>query len=222
MFMHTLKRRMTALAAVLGLSVALPLTGATPAYAAAHLSVTKSHQGDFTRGGQGTYHFVIRNTGDTAPIDTVRVTDQFPQGLTVASIVGGTSVNGAFLTCEDFLDNPARLICDGTFPANSSVTIDLLFNVAPDAPCGVVTNTVTVSAPGDGILTSASDPTRITGDTCPTGTGTGTGGGGGGGSILPVDLNGVVTLFNNINTNNNLHSPGATNTTNQNLGINAP
>ncbi|WP_445269344.1 hypothetical protein [Streptomyces sp. DSM 41634] len=72
MFMHTLKRRMTALAAVLGLSVALPLTGATPAYAAAHLSVTKSHQGDFTRGGQGTYHFVIRNTGEKRRLPHLR------------------------------------------------------------------------------------------------------------------------------------------------------
>lgn len=63
-----------------------------------------------------------------------------------------------------------------------------------------------------------SDPTPITGATCPNGNGNG----GGGGSILPVSLNGIIPMFNNISTNNNILSPGGKNQTNQNLGINAP
>ncbi|MCB5166972.1 putative Ig domain-containing protein [Streptomyces bambusae] len=36
-------------------------------------------------------------------------------------------------------------------------------------------------------------------------------GGGGGGSILPINLSGVLTMFNNIPINNNVLSPGSTN-----------
>lgn len=219
MFMHTLRRRMSALGAVLALSIALPFTGATPAHAQPLLSVTKTHVGDFVRGGQGTYHFTFTNTGD-ATTGTVRATDQYPQGLTFAAISNVDVTNGVTIDCPGILDAPTVLVCDMTFPANSSIQFDITLDVAPDAPCGIVTNTVTISEPDEGILTSASDPTRITGDTCPNGNGNGNGNGGD--SILPVNLTGVVTLFNNISTNNNLHSPGATNTTHQNLGINAP
>ncbi|WP_370413160.1 hypothetical protein [Streptomyces fradiae] len=41
--------------------------------------------------------------------------------------------------------------------------------------------------------------------------------GGGGGSILPINLSGVLPMFNNISVNNNINSPGASNTTTQNL-----
>lgn len=152
----------------------------------------------------------------------MRIADQFPQGLTFVTFDNLVAGPGVVVLCPS---NPGGtgFICDAAFDASSSLSFDVTVNVAADAPCGTVNNIVTLSGPlEEGILASASDPTRITGGTCPTGTGTGGGGGGGGGSILPVDLNGVVTLFNNINTNNNLHSPGATNTTNQNLGINAP
>ncbi|MFG2880297.1 hypothetical protein ACGFYU_35665 [Streptomyces sp. NPDC048337] len=216
MTMHTLKQRMCALGAVLGLAIGLPFaTGATPAYAEARLSVTKSHVGDFVRGGQGVYHFTIRNTGDTDPIGTVHLTDRFPQGLTLGTVNNLVSVNGAAFDCPGFFDG-TRIVCNGTFPANSYLEFDFTMNVAPDAPCGVSTNTVTLSSPEDSILTSASDATRITGDTCPNGNGNG-----GGSSILPVNLSGVLTFFNNVSTNNNLLSPKATNATNQNLGVNA-
>ncbi|WP_159026497.1 hypothetical protein [Streptomyces vietnamensis] len=48
------------------------------------------------------------------------------------------------------------------------------------------------------------------------------GGGNGSGSILPINLSGILPMFNNISINNNLKSPGATNTTTQNLGLNTP
>ncbi|WP_164721031.1 hypothetical protein [Streptomyces sp. W1SF4] len=48
------------------------------------------------------------------------------------------------------------------------------------------------------------------------------GNGGVGGPILPVNLSGVIPMFNNISTNNNINSPGARNATTQNFGLSAP
>lgn len=46
--------------------------------------------------------------------------------------------------------------------------------------------------------------------------------GGGGGSILPINLSGILPMFNNINVNNNINSPGASNTSTQKFGLNTP
>ncbi|WP_185899173.1 hypothetical protein [Streptomyces sp. WAC07061] len=48
------------------------------------------------------------------------------------------------------------------------------------------------------------------------------GNGGVGGPILPVNLSGVIPMFNNISTNNNINSPGARNATTQHFGLSAP
>ncbi|MGW7454359.1 hypothetical protein [Streptomyces sp. NPDC054787] len=202
---------MSALGAVLAMSVALPFTtGATPAYAAASLTVTKTHEGNFARGGQGVYHIEIRNVGNAETTETVRITDILPAGLTKDQLTA--QFDGTFGGCPT---NQAGFVCDIGFPVNSAFIVDLTVNVAADAPC-IVTNTVTASSTTEGILVSASDPTVITGGSCDDSDGDG------GGSVLPVNLSGVVTAFNNTSTNNNLLSPGATNATNQNLGINAP
>ncbi|MFF5447516.1 hypothetical protein [Streptomyces sp. NPDC012888] len=215
MFMHKLRRGMSALGTVLALSIALPIaTGATPAYAVAELQVTKSHEGIFMRGGQGVYHIVITNTG-TATTDSVSIVDILPEGLTLSGFTSSTNpVDPQGPSC--FLQDPG-FACSYTFPASSTLTINATVDIAANAPCGPITNEVTVDEPAENISISASDTTTITGTGCPNGDGDGDGG-----SILPVNLSGVVTLFNNINTNNNLLSPGATNTTHQNLGINAP
>ncbi|MEU7729647.1 hypothetical protein AB0B78_31090 [Streptomyces sp. NPDC040724] len=122
---------------------------------------------------------------------------------------------GLVLACGP-LNGGTGFACETHSPllAGDSYTVDLTVNIADDAPC-TVTNTATVSSINDALLNSASDPTTITGGSCDSVDG-------GGSSILPINLSGVVPLFNNISTNNNLLSPGATNTTNQNLGINAP
>ncbi|MGW1765576.1 hypothetical protein ACWCQL_16070 [Streptomyces sp. NPDC002073] len=86
--------------------------------------------------------------------------------------------------------------------------------MADDAPCSV-NNTVTVTQ-GGGATVSDSDPTTITGGDCDGGNG------GGGGSILPINLNGLITAFNNISINNNINSPHGSNTSNQAFGLNAP
>ncbi|MEV6582731.1 hypothetical protein AB0M92_31735 [Streptomyces sp. NPDC051582] len=217
--MHTLKRRMSALGAVLGLSVALPFTtGASPAYAAAQMRVTKTHEGNFVRGQQGTYHIEVTNIGDTPTLGDVDITDTLPQGLTFSSVtVNSIPPSGITGACAPV--GQTGVDCFATFDAGATLTIDIVVNIAADAPCTGVTNTVRVSRPEENIQVSASDPTTITGSTCPANEGNG---GGLIGSLLPVNLNGVLPMFNNISTNNNILSPGGSNATHQNLGINAP
>ncbi|MFD3662798.1 hypothetical protein ACFWVF_19745 [Streptomyces sp. NPDC058659] len=93
----------------------------------------------------------------------------------------------------------------GDLPAGSVHTFVFEVDVAQNAPCSL-TNTAAVSSSNLGQIDKASDPTTITGGTC-------NGGNGGGGSILPINLNGIFTMFNNISTN----SPGGTNAPNQNF-----
>ncbi|WP_328760997.1 hypothetical protein [Streptomyces sp. NBC_00272] len=215
MSMYTLRRWMSVRGGVLGLSSALLLiTGTTPAYAAASLSVTKTHEGNFARGGQGIYHIKVANSGDELIADFTLLTDTLPSGLTIETL-SVTKPVGLLLACSS-LNGGTGFTCESHSPllAGDSYTVDLTVNIATDAPC-TVTNTATVSSVDAALLDSASDPTTITGGDCNSVDG-------GSSSILPINLSGIVPLFNNISTNNNLLSPGATNATNQKLGINAP
>ncbi len=89
-----------------------------------------------------------------------------------------------------------------------SITLDVIVDIADDAPCSVV-NTVTFTALNANTA-SDSDPTPISGGDCNGGDGDG------GGSILPINLSGIIPVFNNIN------STGAANSSNQVFGLNAP
>ncbi|MER7666661.1 MULTISPECIES: hypothetical protein [unclassified Streptomyces] len=208
MAMH-LRRHVAALGTVLGLGIALPFAvGVTPAYAQAQMDITKTHTGNFTRGGEGVYRITVTNTGDET--GQTEMTDVFPQGLTFANLI--------------FVDTPVvvscslgqeQIRCNATLPAGESYTIDVILDVATDAPCSV-TNNATVSDVAGGSSDTASDPTTIPGPDC------NDDGNGGGGSILPINLNGVLPMFNNITTNNNIHSPGASNASGQVFGLNAP
>jgi hypothetical protein len=111
----------------------------------------------------------------------------------------------------------AVLLCEGaSLQPGESATVTLTVDVAEDAPCAL-TNTVRVYAPPSGPPNaSASDPTTVTGGEC------GGGDGDGGGSILPIDLSGILPMFNNISINNNIDSPGASNNSHQAFGLNAP
>ncbi|MEU9714834.1 hypothetical protein [Streptomyces sp. NPDC047976] len=207
-----LKRRKSALATALGfgltLSLALP---ATPAHAQAILSIEKSHEGNFERGGQGAYTITLSNNGDEDS-GLLEITDNLPTGLTV------TNLQGVLAPLCEVANNNTTVHCDefnvGTpFPDVPVLTVTV--NVADNAPCSVV-NTVMLTETGGGNATlSDSDQTTITGGDCDDG-------GGGGGSILPVNLNGVVTLFNNINTGGVINSPNGRNTNNQTFRLNAP
>ncbi|MFF1396839.1 hypothetical protein ACFVZD_23915 [Streptomyces sp. NPDC058287] len=343
MTMHGLRRRMAAIAMVLGLGIALPFTaGVTPAFAQAQLRITKTHEGDFPRGGQGVYTITVTNTGDETT-GTTGMDDTLPEGLTTAE--GQWEVDaGVDTECVlgQVPDGRQVLRCDAqNLPAGESFTVTVTVDVSATAPCSV-TNTAVTSDPLSGSGDEVDDPTTITGEGCdpagnpalsinkshtgsftqggtgsyaigvsnaasagpttgtvtvtdtlpagvtPTGaSGTGwgcgvsgqtvtctrsdalaagasyptitvatnvttaaactftntasvSGGGsssasdndpttvtggtcnGGGGSILPINLNGVIPMFNNISINNNIDSPGASNTTNQDFELNAP
>ncbi|WP_327187369.1 DUF7933 domain-containing protein [Streptomyces sp. NBC_01334] len=200
---------MSALCTVVGLGVALPFAlSATPAHAQPILGVDKSHAGNFARGGQGVYTITVSNSGDE-PATPLELTDNLPTGLTVADIQGDLAS-----ACEA-TNSGTTLHCDGFGLADdASTTFEVTVDVAADAPCSVA-NTVTVTQ-GGGATVSDSDQTTITGGDCDGGNG------GGGGSILPINLNGLIPMFNNITTNNNINSPGASNNSRQTYRLNAP
>ncbi|EFL19042.1 DUF11 domain-containing protein [Streptomyces sp. C] len=209
---YGLRRRLSSLVAVMGLGIAFGFATATPAHAESIMSVTKTHEGNFVRGGQGVYTITVANNGEV-PGNSGRLdlTDNLPSGLTVSDLVDGigncqVTNSGTTVECHQFF-----------FGANTVATLEVTVNVADDAPCSV-TNHVTLTETTDGNpeTFSDSDPTTITGGDCDGDNG------GGGDSILPINFNGVVTMFNNITTNNNINSPGGTNRSRQAVGVNAP
>ncbi|MFB7177442.1 hypothetical protein ACFCYI_07055 [Streptomyces sp. NPDC056257] len=211
---QSFRRRMSALGTVFGLGIALPFAlGATPAYAATQVEITKTHSGNFTRGGQGTYTITVTNAGNEESGKTF-MTDDLPAGLTfIEGLVTTNSSAGVSASCT--VRSPQQLYCEsGGLPVGAHYTIQATVDIAADAPCSV-TNPATVrETQFGGSSDSVSDPTTITGGDC--------GGNGDGGSILPINLSGVLPMFNNITTNNNVLSPGASNTSRQTFGVNAP
>ncbi|MFD3943136.1 hypothetical protein [Streptomyces sp. NPDC058579] len=208
---HTFSRRMSAVGTVLGLGLGLPFAfGVTPAYAAAQLEITKTHTGDFARGGEGVYRITVTNTGDEASSST-EMSETPPTGLQITD--SSVTDNSVGVSCS--LDQTLTCSTDA-IPASGGYTVVVTVSVAADAPCSV-TNTATVRDETSGASDSASDPTTVTGGDCDD-----DGGNGSLLSILPVNLNGVLPMFNNISTNNNINSPGASNTTGQKFSLTAP
>ncbi|MFJ8104280.1 hypothetical protein [Streptomyces sp. NPDC096132] len=211
MAVHMLKRRLT----VLGLGIALPFAaGVTPAHAQAQLTITKTHVGNFPRGGQGVYRVTVTNSGiePTSALGS-QMTDILPDGLTiVSSVVISTSPDDVMANCTAF-PNLNRTDCfAASLAPGASYTAQITVDVAADAPC-TVTNQASVIDLGTGIGDTVSDPTDIPGPDCD-------GGNGAGGSL--VDLNGLIPMYNNITTNNNINSPGAANVSNQDFSVEAP
>ncbi|ROQ93847.1 putative repeat protein (TIGR01451 family) [Streptomyces sp. 2132.2] len=184
-------------------------------HAQAQLTITKTHVGDFTRGGQGVYRITVTNSGDQpTSAEGTRMTDSYPAGLQVVGLTQIAFPDGTFLGCNTDTA-PNRTDCTtGAMPPGSSYTVEATVDVASDAPC-TVTNTASVTDLGDFRAgATASDLTNIPGGSCNSGNG--------GGSILPVNLSGILPMFNNITTNNNILSPGGANTSNQRFGLNTP
>ncbi|MFJ4278973.1 hypothetical protein [Streptomyces massasporeus] len=203
--MRRLGRKLAALATVLGTGVVLPLAaGATPAHAAPQLDVAKIGSGEFVRGELATYRFQVTNRSSIDPTTgTVTLTDTLPEGLTVNNTLGHFSwscdATTGSITCTN--DTVVQ-------PFQSYPILELVVRVAEDAPC-TLTNSVTVSG-GGSPAASSTDVTTLSGADCDNGNG-----GGGLGSILPVNLDGVISFFNNISLNKNEDSPGARNTSRQ-------
>jgi len=116
------------------------------------LKITKTHQGNFTKGQtNATYTVTVTNpVASTGPTKgTVTVTDTIPSGLTLVSMAG------AGWTCTANSCNRSDALAVGkAYPA-----ITVTVNVSATAPASV-TNTVTVSG-GDSPAASASNPTTI-------------------------------------------------------------
>ncbi|MFD0354340.1 hypothetical protein ACFVHW_11460 [Streptomyces sp. NPDC127110] len=208
--LHRLRRRFSALATVLGLGIALPFAvGATPAYAEARLEITKTHNGDFPRGGVGTYRITVSNSGDEPTSDSVRMTDFLPEGLTVAEVRLLQAPPG--VQCEFTRFVGTSVTCDGLGPLGprQGYVVEITVNVADDAPC-TITNTARAFTSLD--FVAANDPTTIPGPGCDTANG------GDGASILPISLSGLLPIYNN--TGSNVLSPGATTGSNQTSRVN--
>ncbi|MFF5444912.1 hypothetical protein [Streptomyces sp. NPDC012888] len=207
------KRRMASISAAVALALGPIALSASPAHAQPVPSLDKSHEGNFTRGVQGVYTITLTNTGDE-DTGTMELTDNLPTGLTVAGLRGNLASacsvldNGETISCVAFFIRPSQ-------PRTLIVTV----NIADNAPCSV-TNSVRVEEDrvGSAILTD-SDPTTITGAPCdepdePDEDGAG--------SVLPINLSGILPMFNNINTQNAINSPNATNASSNNFGLNTP
>lgn len=116
------------------------------------LSIQKNSVGNFLVGQQGTYTLRVRNSPRSGPTtDSITVTDTIPTGLTFISATGTNwtcSATGQALTCT--YNGPA--LTPGAF----APTITLRVNVTSAAAPGV-TNTATVTTPGDTNLRNNTD-----------------------------------------------------------------
>jgi uncharacterized repeat protein (TIGR01451 family) len=116
----------------------------------ADLTITKSHAGSFAVGQTGTYTLTVTNIGAGSTTGVITVTDTLPTGLTFVSGVGpGWTCSAALqiVTCT----NP------GPLAPGASTTITLTVSVS-SAALPSVTNSATVTTPGDG------DPNNNTDD----------------------------------------------------------
>ncbi|MBW4423032.1 MAG: DUF11 domain-containing protein [Nostoc desertorum CM1-VF14] len=122
------------------------------------LTITKSHTGNFTQGGSGTYNLTAKNSGSSPTLQPVTVVDDLPTGLTptTASGTGWTcTVSGQKVTCT----RSDILAAGASYPA-----ISLNVAVASNASSSL-TNVANVSGGGETNTTNnnASDPTIING-----------------------------------------------------------
>src|ERR1700732_2787990 len=168
------------------------------------LTITKSHTGNFTLGGTGSYPITATNSGNAPTSGTVTVADTLPTGLTPTTATG-TGWSCGIATQTVTCTTSTALAAGASYP-----NITLAVNVASNAPA-TVTNTATVSGGGETNTSNdtANDPTTIT----PHGTLVHVGGG----SAHPVVTNQVMTFnYTPVGTNNALviligcRSPGVT------------
>ncbi|MFD6987091.1 hypothetical protein ACFWAX_41550, partial [Streptomyces sp. NPDC059956] len=100
-----------------------------------NLSVNKSHAGNFTQGGTGTYAIDVANTANAGPTTgTVTVADTLPAGLTPTAASGtgwNCGISGQTVTCT----RSDALAAGASYP-----TINVTTNVTTSAPC-TFTNT---------------------------------------------------------------------------------
>jgi uncharacterized repeat protein (TIGR01451 family) len=142
------------------------------------LSVVKTHRGQFTVGGTGTFVLTVANAGPTPDPGPVTVTDRVPAGLRPVAAAGDgweCSVSGQTVTCTD---------ADGvgvTERTSIRVTVEVLPQAVPS-----VTNTATVGSDAEDVqpANNSSEVSVPVRDTPGAGSGEGPGDGAGDG-LLP-------------------------------------
>ena len=126
------------------------------------LGVTKSHSGAFVAGGVGEYTIGVTNFGPDTSVGGVEITDNLPQGMTLAGYSGmGWTCTAVPLVNSDYV----TCINRDTLPMNASYP-DLVLSIAVSASSpSQVTNWVYMSAHGgyDNTIANndAADPTTI-------------------------------------------------------------
>lgn len=117
-------------------------------------SITKSHTGNFTHGGTGTYTITVQNVGTVASVGLVNVNDTLPAGMTAVTMTGTGWV------CVASLGNCIR--SNSLAPSASYPPITLTVNISAGAT-GTLTNTVKVANNQDtnAANNTATDPTTI-------------------------------------------------------------
>ena len=120
------------------------------------LSITKTHQGNFSRGQSGATYTITVSVGGTGhSVGTVTVTDTLPN---VNNTLVATNIAGSGWTCT-----LATLTCtrsDALASGSSYPPITLTVNVPQNIRANV-TNSATVSGGGDPNSHTANDPTHI-------------------------------------------------------------
>ncbi len=120
------------------------------------LSISKSHSGAFTAGTNETFNIAVSNASGAGPTaGAITVTDSLDSHFTyVSGTASGWSCGAAsqVVTCT----NPGPLA-----PGASATTIPLVVAVSPSAS-GTLTNTATVSTPGESNLANNSSTDTVT------------------------------------------------------------
>ncbi len=122
----------------------------------ADMTITKSHAGNFTRGLTGSYTITATNSGATATVGVVTVTDTVPAGLTP------TAAAGTGWTCNIVSQTVTCTRADALASGASYAAIGVTVSVAQNAAASL-TNTASVSGGGQAVTSndSSSDPTAI-------------------------------------------------------------
>ena len=106
------------------------------------LTIAKTHTGNFSQGGTGTYTITATNSGNGGTSGTVTVTDTLPTGLTP------TAANGTGWNCTISEQTVTCTRSDVLAAGASYPAITLTVSVRNNAPSSV-TNTATVSGGGE-------------------------------------------------------------------------
>ncbi|HTC94427.1 MAG TPA: hypothetical protein VK699_13385 [Terriglobales bacterium] len=122
----------------------------------ADLTITKTHNGDFSRRSTGTYTITVSNSASAGPTNgTVTVVDTLPD---VEHTLGPVTLTGTGWTC-----NLGTLTCtrsDSLPPGDVWPAITLVVDVPQNIRANVI-NSATVSGGGDPNSHTANDPTHI-------------------------------------------------------------